>query len=215
MNVALAVAAVVAATTRGSAPASNDVGALLTAALAGGLISAVITSLTGAWSIAARDRRADERTLRDHRLVRLRGAFTPVLKVAELHYDVGTLVRQQPGETVDAWRYRWMDFTARQLVYVDDARVALQLETAPVGPEILDRFRNVREAFIEHQVTFEDRVTHGDGVPGLAEIRAMTADLRTAVDALQQLMVQALRDLERPLPRPWRERLHWPWWGQG
>jgi hypothetical protein len=30
----------------------------------------------------------------------------------------------------------------------------------------------------------------------------MTADLRAAVDALQQLMVQALRDLEQPLPRP-------------
>jgi hypothetical protein len=98
---------------------------------------------------------------------------------------------------------------------MDEARVAIHLETAPVGSDILDSFREVHEAFIEHQITFENRMERGGVVPGPAEIRAMTADLRAAVDALQQLMVQALRDLEQPLPLPWRERLRWPPWGQG
>jgi hypothetical protein len=185
-----------------------DVGALLTAAVAGGLISAIVTTLIGAWSAAARDRHADERTLRDRKAQRLRDAFKPVLYTARAQADtIAQQVAVWDGDTVAAREARLAEAMKTAREGLIQARLALQLEPR-VGKHVDELFWEASKAYSDYQLSIESRrrgagqgVLPADDLPGKVKL------VDEAIERLHTEMVRIIDELE-PLPAAPRIR----WW---
>jgi hypothetical protein len=186
-----------------------DIGALLTAAVAGGLISAIVTTLVGAWSAAARDRRADERTLRDRKAQRLRDAFKPVLHTARAQADtIAQQVVVWEGDTVEARDARLAEAMKTAREGLIEARLALQLEPR-VGKHVDELFQEASKAYVDYQFSIESRgrVARQGGVLPAADLPGKWKLLEEAIDRLHAEMVRIIDELE-PLPAAPRRR----WW---
>lgn len=182
----------------GTLSSAVDVWAPVIAALLGGSVAAIVTSWLGARSIAARDRKNDERLLRDKKAERLRAAFKPMLYIAYVWSDV---VQQQTAPlSFEAPAVRDARLAAsleRAHEGLSDAQLALDLEPG-AGPTIGALFQETRSAYIacqtaqglrdDPQVTMDERPTAG-ALAGLSEV------LRDKVEALRVAMDAALTEL--------------------
>jgi hypothetical protein len=164
----------------------------------GGVVASMVTTVLGARYLAERDRKADERTLRDRRHERLLIAFKPVLHAAYyLHeamrnaYATGT-----PGPR-GVRVLQQLEMARRS---VEEAQVALDLEPA-IGSRIRDPFGRVYRAFIDVQLMLDERKSAIGGPPGqefptMQDVSQREAELSNAIEGLREAMQAALRPLD-------------------
>lgn len=182
-----------------------DLWVLIATSAASGLLGGVLVALVGARSAALRDKRADQRGIRDRKARRLRAAFQPTLHMAMAWEEN---LRLQPfgysTETDEARRERFDRALQAAGAVLVDAQIALFLEPE-VGESIHEHFRNVHRAFVEyHSLVALRKELKDEGVPPnqrpkITELPAKEREASAAVDELKTAMLRVLRDLEQPV----------------
>ena len=175
-----------------------EVWAPVIAALLGGGVAAIVTSLLGAQSIAARDRKNDERLLRDKKAERLRAAFKPMLYTAYAWSDiVAAQTAVLSTETLEERDARLAALLTEAREGLPEAQLAIDLEPG-VGPLIRLLFQEARSAFYASQAAQRlraDPQTTMDERPTAQKLADLHKDLEAKVAALRFAMDAALTEL--------------------
>lgn len=167
-------------------------------ALLGGGVAAIFTSMFGARSIAARDRKNDERLLRDKKAERLRAAFKPMLYTAYAWSDiVSAQTASLSAETPEERDARLAALLTQAREGLPDAQLAIDLEPG-VGPMIRALFQDTRSAFHASQEAQRLRDDpHATTVerPTARALAELSDQLQARVVTLRVAMESALTEL--------------------